>query len=256
MQRSTPYAELATMNLQPDRRPAARSPQPSIANRRTAFTLIELLVVIAVISILAALIIPITGALKKKRIVFKARGELAQVESAIQTYKTKLGYYPPDDSSAGALGVVWPFYEVTNQLYYELLGTSLNANGVFQTLDGSATISPASATAVFGTAGFMNCTKGTGGDYAASGAAFLKGLKAGQFLQTTSAGGVQFNVLGTTLDGPFVYHGPNGATINPWRYNASNPTNNPGAFDLWVDVYVGNETNRVCNWSSIPLKVY
>ena len=40
--------------------------------------------------------------------------------------------------------------------------------------------------------------------------------------------------------------------INPWRYNSTNPTNNPGGFDLWVDIYVGGKTQRVSNWSKKP----
>src|SRR2546422_491691 len=63
------------------------------------FTLIELLVVIAVIALLAAMIIPITGKVSELRIKNKARGELKQVETAINVYKTKLGYYPPVDTN-------------------------------------------------------------------------------------------------------------------------------------------------------------
>ena len=40
--------------------------------------------------------------------------------------------------------------------------------------------------------------------------------------------------------------------LNPWRYVSSNPTNNPGEFDLWVDIIVGGKTNRICNWSDKP----
>ena len=45
--------------------------------RRTAFTLIELLVVIAVIGILAALVFPIAGHVKKTRMIGVAKAELA-----------------------------------------------------------------------------------------------------------------------------------------------------------------------------------
>src|SRR6185295_5062625 len=62
------------------------------------FTLIELLVVIAVIAILAAMIIPITGAVNKTKIRSKAKGELAQIETAIESYHAKHGIYPPDNA--------------------------------------------------------------------------------------------------------------------------------------------------------------
>ena len=81
---------------------------------RFAFTLIELLVVIAVISILAALIIPIGKAVNRRKIISKARGELAQAETAIESYKDALGHYPPDNHLPGNLVIPW-----RNQLYFE-----------------------------------------------------------------------------------------------------------------------------------------
>ena len=46
----------------------------------------------------------------------------------------------------------------------------------------------------------------------------------------------------------------NGVTtgLNPWRYVSNNPTNNPGAFDLWVDIVIDGKTNRISNWSTTP----
>jgi hypothetical protein len=40
--------------------------------------------------------------------------------------------------------------------------------------------------------------------------------------------------------------------INPWHYNSSNPTNNPGSYDLWMDFISQGKTNRVSNWSKDP----
>ena len=63
----------------------------------------------------------------------RAQAELTQIETAIETYKTKLGYYPPGNGG----------YYSTNQLYYELMGTTLTTiagQPAYQTLDGSATI--------------------------------------------------------------------------------------------------------------------
>jgi hypothetical protein len=37
--------------------------------------------------------------------------------------------------------------------------------------------------------------------------------------------------------------------VNPWRYNSSNPTNNPGSYDLWVQLSIAGKTNLICNWS-------
>ena len=65
----------------------------------------------------------------------RARAELAQIETAIEAYKTKLGFYPPDNPLS-------PPNWTINQLYYELLGTTITIGGQpgYQTLDGSARI--------------------------------------------------------------------------------------------------------------------
>src|SRR5438093_12291165 len=64
---------------------------------RAAFTLIEMLVVIAVITILAAMIFPITRAVNRTKVRSRAQAELTQIESAIELYKAKHGFYPPDN---------------------------------------------------------------------------------------------------------------------------------------------------------------
>src|SRR5215469_12172471 len=97
----------------------------SRGSARNGFTLIELLVVIAVIAILAALIFPVVGAIKRIRVQTRARSELTQVESAIADYKAKLGFYPPDN---GNNKVPATFNPGSNQLYYELIGTVLTNN--------------------------------------------------------------------------------------------------------------------------------
>jgi len=216
------------------------------------FSLIELLVVIGVIAALAALTFPIMGAIKRAQTLHRARAELAQIEMAIEAYKTKLGFYPPDN----------PGYWTTNQLYFELLGTTLVTNAAqqtFQTLDGSAQI--VNTTAAFKTAfgpntkitRFMNCAKPGAGDDAPSAVKFLIGLKPAQFLAVNSP--VTTTVLGTSVGGAPVFTGQAGE-ITPYGYNSSNPQHNPKSFDLWIDVLAGGKTNRISNWSEKPIIVY
>ncbi len=219
-----------------------------------AFTLVELLVVMAVIGLLAALTFPAVQGARIAMLRARAKSELMQLETAIERYKDKLGHYPPDCRLGGN-----PDPYAVNQLYYELLGTTNvstpPARPFYVTLDGSARIDGDSLPAIFGAnvAGFMNCAR-TGGDDAVNAVSFLKGLKPSQFLATT-INSKDCTVLGSALEGPLTYQSAAGAKINPWRYNASNPTNNVKTFDLWIDVTVGSKTNRICNWHEKPLVI-
>jgi prepilin-type N-terminal cleavage/methylation domain-containing protein len=214
----------------------------------SAFTLIELLVVIAIIGILAALIFPAAAAIKKRAIINRTQTELDQVIVAIDLYKEKLGTYPPDHPVVIAPGVL---SYTTNQLFYELVGTKLTGRA-FETLDGSQqqlTLADVASGFGGGVSGFVNCTKG-GGDEGTAAKNFIKAHKPGQTGWITNAG-VRLQLLTCSVNwskGPF-------ETINPWRYNSSNPTNNPGSYDLWVDVLIAGKTNRISNWRRQPLPV-
>ena len=225
--------------------------QPAPRGSWRAFTLIELLAVIAIIATIAALIIPVTRALKRKQTVSVAQAELKQVETAIEYYKSKTGFYPPDN----------PGNPVVNQLYYELEGTILtNDNSVYFTLDGSTNISVIDVPAAFtgGVAGFANSgTSLKGTDDKPGPVCFISDLKPNQLGSITLPNDHQFTVLACSQSWPLnpglaqVKNGdPSG--LNPWRYVSTNPTNNPGSYDLWVDVLIGGATNSISNWSQQP----
>src|ERR1044071_10347152 len=111
-----------------------KTPRQLHQRRDAAFTLIELIVVVAIIAVLAAMVLPIAGAVNARKQISVAQTQLKGIEIAIQDYKTKLGYYPPDN----------PNNPVTNQLYFELIGTTNNGASSAQgpnlwvTMDGSA----------------------------------------------------------------------------------------------------------------------
>ena len=220
------------------------------ATRNTCqgFSLIELLVVIGVILLLAGLTFPVMNAVQRAQNLHRARGELTQIESAIELYKTKLGFYPPDNPLSP------PDWSI-HQLYFELLGTTLTVVGGqtnYQTLDGSARIRNTSTAfkAAFGNnskvVGFMNCAKPGAGDDAPNSVKFLAGLRPGQFLEVNNP--VTSTVLGSAVGGVPLFRGPTGE-ITPICYNSSNPQHNPKSFDLWIDIIAGGKTNRISNWS-------
>jgi len=219
-----------------------------IGNRKSktrnagAFTLIELLVVIAIMGILAALIVPVMSSMKRTAYINKARAEMAQLETAIDGYHAAYNFYPPGNANATPANLT---PALVNPLYYELAGTT-NTGGSFTTLDGSATISPATATSAFGVAGFVNCTTGSGEDARAA-KNFLLDLNAKQI---GTADGITNLVC--SVGGPDQNYTPMGASypgVNPWRYLYPG-ANNPNGYDLWIQLVIGGHTNLVCNWSS------
>jgi prepilin-type N-terminal cleavage/methylation domain-containing protein len=60
----------------------------------SAFTLIELLMVIAIIGILAGILIPSVGAVKRNARIATSKARISQYMSAIQSFKGEYSYYP------------------------------------------------------------------------------------------------------------------------------------------------------------------
>jgi prepilin-type N-terminal cleavage/methylation domain-containing protein len=228
----------------------------TIANKfelpRGAFTLIELLVVIAIMGVLASLIFPVVGAVKKHQYVYNARAEMAQLETAIDRYKAAYGFYPPDNHRN-------PAQPLVNQLYYELTGTTYtNENSpVYQSLNDASVPQLTGGTGgdvenAFGVGGFMNCSKPGGGESTGVARNFLPDLKPKQVWNKFTNNSVPVTLIISSVGGPDATYRPLDPLqqdLNPWRYNSSNPTNNPGSYDLWIQLGFGGKINLVCNWS-------
>lgn len=102
---------------------------------RKAFTLIELLTVIAIIGILAAILVPTVGAVRKTARTATCTNNLRQIFFAIQHWAGEhKGYYPPltgrtvgeDWAGGGETGGVW--YQRKSPFTAYLLNGSGNAN--------------------------------------------------------------------------------------------------------------------------------
>ena len=211
------------------------------ASSRRAFTLIELLVVIAIIAVLAAMLFPAGAAIKRSATIKKAKAELKQLALAIDSYKAKNGYYPPGPGGA---------HLMANALYFELSGANLTGAGNFVTLDGAGQIPQASMQATFGQGGVLNCTKGGGDDNGEPAVPYLKDLKPKQYAELAPG----LRILTCTIDWP-TQNGeliPGLPLINPWRYVVTGAVNNPGGYDLWVDIILSGKTNRISNWNDNP----
>jgi prepilin-type N-terminal cleavage/methylation domain-containing protein len=225
-------------------------PESSSGRCRTpAFTLIELLVVISIIGVLAALLFPVGRSVRRKQVYSIAQSELEQVAAAIEAYKIKTGFYPPDH----------PGNAISNQLFFELKGTVFNpTNNVYTTLDGTESISTTDAGNLFGTGGFANSSRtAQGTDEKAAPVNFLKNIRQTQIGHLVYGGTLLVcSVEWADPNTPPVLNGPGlpqaAPVLNPWRYVSSGPTNNPNSYDLWVDLRVGSDSYRVSNWSKQP----
>ena len=215
----------------------------SLPSRRRAFTLIELLVVISIIGVIAGLTLGVAKAVGKTRKIAVAKGELAQIQIALESYKAKYGVYPPGNE----------FGEPKlNQLYYELSGTVTNGLN-YVTLDGSANIPIVSVPKAYKVGGFLNCSKGGGEDRAAAENFLRHGLRSQQVYYPVTNNSGNFNVpttiLVTSVGGPDDNYLPLNATgLNPIRYLYPG-TNNPSGYDLWVQLQINNTKYLICNWS-------
>jgi prepilin-type N-terminal cleavage/methylation domain-containing protein len=235
------------------------TPAATVEGRRheSAFTLIELIVVIAIIGILAGLIIPVVGVVNARKQISTAQTQLKGIEAAIDGYKTKLGYYPPDNPNNPAL----------NQLYFELLGTTNNGAGnpnptLWVTMDGSAQIGTSTTPNIlteFSVTGFANTsTRARSDDQGAAASTFLNNLKSDEIgMPDPNNANVKILVCSVTwppnLTGVLPLPAPQ--SLNPWRYVSTHPTNNTASYDLWVDIVIHGKTNRISNWSTQPIKL-
>ncbi len=250
--------------------------------RRRAFTLVELLTIIVIIGILASLTVGVAGIASRRSKVSRTQAELARLDLAIREYKARYGFYPPDNVISPDNLTQEP---VVNQLYYELSGAVLTNLSYIALSDApNEALSRAIYVACFGNgnlAGVYNSSASS-----ANVKNFLGGGRAPQ-VKTVSltayppAPGFTYKALAVPVDWPqdhWKVSYPPGhplydpqvydarflpplrsyvsdpaasretLRINPWRYNVTNPTNNPGEFDLWADIVVGNDFITIGNW--------
>jgi type II secretory pathway pseudopilin PulG len=199
----------------------------------------------AVIGVLAAMIFPAIGAIKKRAAFKRAETQLKAIESAIDTYKANVQVLPPEN----------PGNPLLNPLFYELAGTTNTGPTSFQSGGGVIIANPATFFGP-GIQGFDNVSRGGGDDEAQAAINCINNLKPNQYLEV-NVNGVAGTVLGITDNGPIMFTNVvGGKIINPWRYTSASATNNPGSYDLWVDIIIAGKTNRISNWTDKPTPVY
>jgi prepilin-type N-terminal cleavage/methylation domain-containing protein len=211
------------------------------------FTLIEMLVVIAIIGILAGLLtVGATAAVKKNKLT-RVSVQMKSIETAIEGYKAKFGFYPPDNADTTQLG-----WSQTNTLFYELSGTTFDPSAnpkKYTTLDGNDSIlADASFKTLLHVDNIHNAGAAGGGkaDDATTAQNFLK-IKSTETELVTTPSGVTLKLLDVPVEGV------NKSDINPWHYNSHNPTNNADGYDLWAEFLIGKQTYIIGNWNHNPI---
>ncbi len=168
------------------------------------------------------------------------REERGKVLSAIEEYKAHFGSYPPDHVLSRRPLIVDP---VTNTLLYELVGVVYNPlNKKFQV----AGLEPAEADYVkrfFQCDGFRNCA-----ETPERITRFLKtdALPARQLHDDPDTFALGFWIPYERLEPDIVWE----FETSPWRYVSSAPTNNPGRFDLWIELKTKSRTVVIGNWKA------
>ncbi len=66
-----------------------------VTSHVSAFTLLELLTVIGIIVVIAALLLPVGSIVKQRAVIRATQAQMAQLETAIDRYKSAYGFYPP-----------------------------------------------------------------------------------------------------------------------------------------------------------------
>jgi prepilin-type N-terminal cleavage/methylation domain-containing protein len=207
-----------------------------------AFSLIEMLTVIAIIAIIAGIVLGVMPGVMNKKTVARVQTELTQLQAAIEYYKEKHGFYPPDNTNNSA----------RPPLFYELVGTVFDpagAGGVgtYTPLNGEPPVTKLEIanSAYFRSEGFLNSS--TDGSEVKNFYPTIRRIQYKGFPTRT-------NVMALVV--PAKGPGAN-EDFNPWRYivakpnpgpNDPYPTNNPGSFDLWAEVVYGGRTNKIGNW--------
>ncbi len=107
------------------------------SKQRSGFTLIELLMVIAIIGILAGILIPTVGAVRKQAKIAQSKTQLQNYVNAIQLFKAEYKYYP---FVAGQTGDSYDYQ----------LSSGTNSEDFIKTLSARDPRSPADTVAVGG----------------------------------------------------------------------------------------------------------
>jgi hypothetical protein len=178
--------------------------------------------------------------------VSRVKAELAALAMAIESFKDKYGFYPPDTGPENKWTTDGNNQALANPLYYELSGCLINTNNnTFRDPFFQTELSSAELTTVFGRKGLVNASPNRG-----EVRNFIPQIRTNHVVPITlsALGQKQAYLLSVPVKGPPNVFDASGRK-NFWRYRSTQPTNNPGSFDLWAEIVIRNRTNIIGNWN-------
>ena len=173
-------------------------------------------------------------------VLHAASAERDRLVAAIEAYHSHFGSYPPDHVLSDRPLRIDP---TTNQLFYELVGTVYNpTNNMFFT-DGAEPLEKATVKEFFNTAEFKNksTSPGVAKQFLARDFVALREIHDDPDVMVLCP-----NIVGTLNEVPF--HILTEWDFASWQYVSSSPSNNPGKFDLWVELSAAGRKFSIRNW--------
>jgi prepilin-type N-terminal cleavage/methylation domain-containing protein len=204
--------------------------QGRAAAEGAAFTLIELLVVITIMGIIAGMVVGLSALAARKKHDAVVTAMKTRLMLFIDTYHSKMGFFPPDNVNNANLIVGTTNYEQatsTNSLIYELTGAPVVNGSNFMAFDGTI-ISGSTVNAACGRGGVANSVP----DEIHT---FFQPFPGPKDYATVMVGSASFKLLIVPVD-------LLGTPTNFWHYDCSNPNrHNPGSYDLWAEYSAGSD---------------
>jgi hypothetical protein len=161
---------------------------------------------------------------------------------AIEAYKAHFGVYPPDHVISRQPLLV---DAVKNPLFYELAGVVYNPNNKMFEVQGQESADAKFVREFFHGEGFKNCVEKPGEAKRFLAPDLLPARQLHDDPDVFAVGFTESYEKGLTPEvvGEF--------EISPWRYVSSAPTNNPGKFDLWIEIEAAHRRITIGNWAAI-----
>ncbi|HEY1171281.1 MAG TPA: prepilin-type N-terminal cleavage/methylation domain-containing protein [Verrucomicrobiae bacterium] len=211
---------------------------------RGAFTLIEMLVVIAIIGILAGITFPVVKGVMVKRAKAGAKAQIENLDTLINSYHAQFNSYPLDNPDLSL-----PKRNAVHPLYYELMGSTFNSTmSRYETV--SENILENEVRNHFKQDGLRNVTHDANNPESPKSKTFLESLNSTDVESLRTIDGANIRLLKARVKDVEMNMITNasGSLFNPVRYVSTNPTNNQGRFDLWIEFEVGGNRYRASNW--------